>query len=67
MLNDRYNGLTLDEAAEKADGYVAYPGGNVMEADYHAMSEYCRKKGIKPIELTEEEYAMFLFPEYAQV
>lgn len=64
MLNDNYKDLTLDEAAEKAGGYVAHFPDNVMEADYHAMSDYCKGKGIKPIDLTEKEYRMFLFLEY---
>ena len=69
MFNDRYEGLTLDEAAEKAGGYVDFVPGRslIIEADYRAMSNYCRKKGIKPMELTEEEYRMFLFPEYANI
>jgi hypothetical protein len=55
----------LDDLAAKHGGYVAYNPNSIMEADYHAMSLYCREKGIKPMELTEEEYEMFLFPEYA--
>ena len=64
MLKDNYKGLTLDEAAERAGGYVAYPNDSTMEADYHAMSVYCHNKGIKSVELTEEEYQMFIFPEF---
>ena len=65
MLKDNYKkDLTLDEVAERAGGYVAYPNDSTMEADYHAMSIYCRNKGIKPMELTEKEYQMFLFPEF---
>lgn len=65
MFDDSYNGLTLDEAAEKAGGYVDYVPGRplVIEADYRAMSNYCRKKGIKPMDLTEEEYNMFVYDE----
>ena len=65
MFDDKYNGLTLDEAAEKYGGYVDYVPGRplVMEADYHAMSNYCREKGIKPMDLTEDEYKQFLFDE----
>ena len=29
--------------------------------DYHAMSKYCRQKGIKPMELPEEERKRFEF------
>ena len=64
MLSDMYNGLTLDEAAEKAGGYVAAPKRPlIIDADYRAMSKYCRDRGIKPTDLTEEEYAMFLYDE----
>ena len=65
MLNDRYKGLTLDEAAEQTGGYVDYEPGRplVIDADYRAMSKYCTEKGIKPMDLTEEEYNMFLYDE----
>jgi len=64
MLSDKYNGLTLDEAAEKAGGYLALPKRPlIIEADYRAMSKYCREREIKPTDLTEEEYAMFLYDE----
>jgi len=61
MSNERYKGLTLDEAAERAGGYVDYNPGRplVIDADYRAMSKYCKEKGIKPMDLTEEEYGMF--------
>jgi hypothetical protein len=61
MFDDRYNGLTLDEAAEKAGGYVDYTPGKplIIDYDYRAMSDYCRGKGIKPMELPEEERKMF--------
>ena len=65
MSDERYNGLTLDEAAERAGGYIDYSPGRplVIDADYRAMSKYCAKKGIKPMDLTEEEYRMFLYEE----
>jgi len=65
MLDDRYNGLTLDEAAEKAGGYVDYNPNRplVVDADYRAMSRYCIEKGIKPMDLTEAEYKAFLYDE----
>ena len=61
MFDDTYNGLTLDEAAEKAGGYVDYTPGKplIIDYDYRAMSDYCRSKGIKPMELSEEERKMF--------
>jgi hypothetical protein len=65
MFDDRHNGLTLDEAAEKAGGYVDYNPNRplVVDADYRAMSRYCMEKGIKPMDLTEEEYKTFLYDE----
>ena len=61
MFDDRYNGLTLDEAAEKTGGYVDYTPGKplTIDCDYRAMSDYCRSRGIKPMELSEEERKMF--------
>jgi len=63
MFDDKYNGLTLDEAATKAGGYVAYYPGKktIQEYDYRAMSKYCRKKGILPMDLTENERKQFEF------
>ena len=61
MLNDRYKGFTLDEIAEKSGGYLAPMFNRNMETDYHAMSLYCKKKGIKSKDLTDDEYDSFLF------
>jgi len=65
MSDEKYKGLTLDEAAERAGGYVDYNPGLplVIDADYRAMSKYCKEKGIKPMDLTEEEYGIFLYEE----
>jgi hypothetical protein len=52
----------LDEAAKRAGGYLAPPKRPlIIEADYHAMSNYCTEKGINPIDLSEEEYNMFVY------
>jgi len=61
MLGDKYNGLTLDEAAQKAGGYVSYTPGKkiVMDYDYRELSKYCRKKGVEPIDLPESELSIF--------
>ena len=61
MFDDKYNGLTLDEAAHKSGGYVLYTPGKklVMEYDYRELSNYCRKKGVEPIDLPEEELEVF--------
>ena len=52
----------LDEAARKAGGYLAPPKRPlVVDADYRAMSKYCRERGIKPVELTKEEQSRFFY------
>jgi len=65
MQDDKKREISLDDAAEKAGGYVDYAPGRplVIDADYHAMSNYCLKKGVQPIELTEEEYKVFMYAE----
>jgi len=61
MLNDKYNGLTLDEAAQEAGGYVAYTPGKkfIMDYNYRELSDYCREKGVEPMDLPEDELKMF--------
>lgn len=53
----------LDDIAEKAGGYVDYVPGRplIIDADYRAMSKYCRERGITSFDLTDEEYAMFVY------
>jgi len=57
------NMATLDDVAAKAGGYVSYTPGKplIIDYDYRAMSDYCRKKGIKPLDLSEEERRQFAF------
>lgn len=59
----RINGLTLDEAAAKAGGYVDYYPGKkfIMDYDYRAASDYCREKGISKADMSEEEWKLFEF------
>ncbi|MCL2821064.1 MAG: hypothetical protein FWD38_09635 [Oscillospiraceae bacterium] len=65
MCDNTTREQTLDEIAEEAGGYVSYTPGVplVVDADYRAMSKYCIEKGIKPMDLTDEEYSMFLYDE----
>ena len=54
----------LDEAAERAGGYLATPKRPlVIEYDYRAMTVYCLEKSITKMDLTEEVLKMF---EYAE-
>ena len=61
MYDSKNNNLSLDEVAESAGGYVDYVPGRslVIDYDYRALSDYCRAKGIKPIDLPEEERKQF--------
>ena len=53
----------LDDLAAKHGGYVDYVPDRpiIIDADYRAMSKYCREKGISSFDLTDEEYAMFAY------
>ncbi len=54
----------LDEAAERAGGYLATPKRPlVVEHDYRAMSKYCHERGISSADLSEEEVKQFEYPE----
>ena len=61
MYDNKYDDLSLDEVAENAGGYVDYIPGRplVIDYDYRALSDYCRAKGIKPMDLPEEERKQF--------
>ena len=61
MFDDNYKGLTLDEAAAEAGGYVVYTPGKklVMDYDYRELSKQCREKGVEPIDLTEDKLKVF--------
>ena len=51
----------IDEIAAK-QGYVTKPKRpHLVEYDYHAMSNYAHKKGVKSINLTEKEREMFRY------
>jgi len=61
MFNDKYEGITLDEAAVVAGGYVAYKPGKkfVLDYDLRELSKHCREKGVEPIDLPEDELKQF--------
>lgn len=50
----------LDEIAEKAGGYVAPLNDKETQYDYRKMSEYCKEKGIEPLDLTLRELNQFV-------
>lgn len=55
----------LDEIAEKAGGYVAYPPAptkHMIHINYRKLSDYCKRKKIKPMDLTLREFDKFVVP-----
>lgn len=50
----------LDEAAEKAGGFVSSINDKNIEYDYRKIIAYCKKKGIEPIDLTIRELNTFI-------
>ncbi len=57
---DRKKMLDLDEAAEKAGGFVSMLKSSDMHYDYRAIQKYCREKGIEPIDMTIRELNTFI-------
>ena len=57
---DRKRMIELDEAAEKAGGFVSALKSEDVHYDYRAINEYCKKKGIEPIDLTIREINNFI-------
>jgi len=49
----------LDEAAENAGGYVASPFEENICYDYRKILDYCKKKGIEPLDMTIREMNQF--------
>lgn len=53
----------LDEAAEKAGGYVINNGSKVPHYDYRKLLKYCREKGKDPRDMTIRELDCFIIPQ----
>ena len=53
--NEKSNIKKLDEAAEKAGGFVSMLSAGEIHYDYRKISEYCKEKGIEPVDLTIRE------------
>lgn len=51
----------LDEAAERAGGYVSYMPDSKQHYDYRKLLDYCRKKGIDPLDITIRELNKFYY------
>lgn len=52
----------LDEAADKAGGYVSPSLKDNVHYDYRKILHYCREKGIEPQDLTIRELDQFIIP-----
>ena len=66
MLSDKekHGWDTIDELAVLSGGYLARPKRPlIIEYDYRAMTDYCRRKGLSKMDLTEDELKMFEYPE----
>lgn len=50
----------LDELAEEAGGYVSGLVNNNVRYDYRKISQYCKEKGIEPVDLTIRELNFFV-------
>ena len=52
----------LDDVAAEAGGYVALNSDVEKEPhyNYHAISKYCKEKGIEPLDMTLRELNSFI-------
>ncbi len=57
---ERKNMNVLDEAAEKAGGYVLNMVHKDTQYDLRKLVKYCKNKGIEPIDLTLRELNNFI-------
>lgn len=49
----------LDELAERAGGYVQF-GNDKVHYDYRKINQYCKEKGVDPLDLTIRELNRFV-------
>ena len=50
----------LDEAAEKAGGFTSPVSSDNIHYDYRGINQYCKEKGIEPIDMTIRELNRFV-------
>lgn len=50
----------IDDAADQAGGYVANFPSKDTHYNYRAIMQYCREKGIEPIDMTIRELNTFI-------
>lgn len=52
--------FALDDAAEKAGGYVVNIIGKDTHYNFKELNNYCKEKGIEPADLTLRELSKFV-------
>ena len=57
---ERRKMIELDEAAERAGGFVSMIKSEDIHYDYRAIDKYCKEKGIEPIDMTIRELNAFI-------
>lgn len=57
---DRKKMIELDEAVEKAGGFVSALSSEDIRYDYRAIVKYCKEKGIEPVDMTIRELNSFV-------
>ncbi|MBD8945753.1 MAG: hypothetical protein EGR97_00285 [Clostridiales bacterium] len=57
---DLKNMRSLDEAAEKAGGFVSFLNEKDIRYDIRKINKYCKDKGIEPVDLTIRELNSFI-------
>ena len=57
---ERKKMIALDEAAEKAGGFVSMVKSEDIHYDYRAIDKYCKEKGIEPVYMTIRELNTFI-------
>lgn len=50
----------LDEIAEKAGGFTSTIASEDIHYDYRKINQYCKEKGIEPIDMTIRELNRFI-------
>ena len=60
IQEERQAMIELDEAAERAGGYVCYLPHANQHVDYRGIEAYCQERGIEPIDMTLREYNRFV-------
>lgn len=53
----------MEEAADRAGGYVSAFPSPEQHVDYRKLLKYCKEKGVDPLDLTLREYNQFVITE----